>query len=149
MSPKRIVCNEKERFAAWALREIGYPDAWGEHFEAIGVESDGPETDGWSGHGRILAAAVFTDYVPRVSITMHIAGRGLWCSRALAQRLFHFAFEECGVQRITAYTAARNARCQRLLERFGFQLDGVMPCALPNREAALVYGLLDTAVRIH
>lgn len=143
MNPKRIVFNEKERFAAWTLKQFGYLRQWPREYEAIGLESDGPETDGWSGRGRILAAAVYTDYSD-LAIQIHLAAAptALWCSPVFMSVILRYPFLTCGVERVTALTAVSNERCQRLLEHVGFTREGTLRCAYPTREDAHIYGML-------
>lgn len=133
MTPKRIVFGERERFGPWALEQIGYPDSWGPEFETIGVESD----------GGILAAAVFTDYVPGVSISLHLAGKAgaLWASPTFIASWFRFAFLQCRCRRVTATIAARNAKSRAFAEHIGFIYEGTVRHGLPDDDLR-VYGIL-------
>lgn len=143
MIPKRIVVNDKERFAAWALERIGYPDSWSGGYEAIGLETDGPEVDGWSGRGEILAAAVFTDFVPNLSVQLHLAGKpgALWASPIFISAWFRTAFLQWNCRRITAPIAAGNHKCRALAEHVGFTLEGTIRHGLPH-DHLCVYGIL-------
>jgi RimJ/RimL family protein N-acetyltransferase len=48
-------------------------------------------------------------------------GQGI--AREAAQAALEFGFETVGLQEIVAYTAARNARSRRLMERLGMRYD--------------------------
>jgi RimJ/RimL family protein N-acetyltransferase len=134
MTPRRLILDERNRVAAWVLERIGHPGArWGSLHEAIGVEAG----------GRLVAGAVFDDYVRGGSIRLHIAALpgACWASREVLRAGFLYAFRRCDVRRITALVADRNVRCQRFIERLGFEHEGTMKNALPS-DSERVYGLL-------
>lgn len=133
MTPKRIVYGDRERFGDWALEQIGYPDTWGPEYETIGVECG----------GEIIAAAVFTDYVPGVSICLHLAGkpRALWATPAFVASWFRFSFLQLQCRRITATIGARNSKSRALAEHVGFKYEGTLRHGLPDDDLC-VYGIL-------
>ena len=52
----------------------------------------------------------------------------------------HLAFEQLGLERLTAYTASQNTRSQRALERLGFRREGVL--AAWHRHGDRVYDVV-------
>lgn len=124
-------------FGDWVLAKIGYPQNWGPWYSAIGL-MEGDE---------IVAGAVYTDYDPGVTMTMHVAAEGKqWASRAFGRAVFGFPFVQCKVRRVSAYIATRNSACIRFVEKLGFINEGKMQHALPNDDV-LIYGLLRENVR--
>lgn len=128
---RQIIYDQRERLGQWALEQIGYPDTWGERYQAIGLLD----------REEIVAAAIYTDFAPDITITMHVAGTRFWASPAFGKACFRYAFIQCGVRRITAYAAEKNVKCQRFIEHLGFRHEGLMRDALPG-DHALVYGML-------
>jgi RimJ/RimL family protein N-acetyltransferase len=126
---------DRDRVASWALERLATTEGarWDRLFEAIGLEAN----------GELVAAAVFTDYVPRGSITVHLAAapQSLWALPGVIRAGLQYAFYQCGVRRITAVVAERNVRCQKFIERLGFQREGVIRNSLPD-QSEMLYGLL-------
>jgi hypothetical protein len=55
---------------------------------------------------------------------------------------FGFLFDKLRVRRTTGLSKASNKKAHRIIEHFGYKLEGVMRNALPGDEDLLVYGFL-------
>lgn len=57
-------------------------------------------------------------------------------------KAFGFLFDTLKVRRTTGLTSESNHKARRVIEHFGYKLEGVMRNALPNDEDLYVYGFL-------
>jgi hypothetical protein len=118
--------------AAWVFARVPHAAMPVEACTAMGVMVAGELAAGvvWHSHtGRDVQVAVAAEN-PR------------WARRATLRKLFAYPFAQLGCRRITAMTGADNLRTQRFLTGLGFELEGVLRCALPDDLDALVFGLL-------
>ena len=101
----------------WA---VGFVDGDGVLFGALGLRYVAP----WDGELSIYCE------------------RPQWASRAILRHLFHLAFVERGLERLSCSIAKKNGRARRLVERLGFKLEGVRRHGFDGRKDAVCYGLL-------
>lgn len=64
---------------------------------------------------------------------------GVRWPRAFLNRVFHYAFAECGLERVTLH--ARDERAARLMERIGAHREGIKRRAYGRNADAIVMGL--------
>jgi RimJ/RimL family protein N-acetyltransferase len=67
---------------------------------------------------------------------------------AMFNELFGLLFGKLRVARVTGLVRGSNARCKKIIERFGFKLEGVMREALPTDDLH-VYGMLAGEYKTH
>lgn len=60
----------------------------------------------------------------------------------ILRELFHWAFVERRLARLTCQIAKRNKRARRLVEGLGFKMEGVKRRGFDGRRDAIVYGLV-------
>ena len=134
---RRIVYNERERFAEWARARIPHVPSWGEWYEAIGLEQD----------GEPMAAAVYNLY-SGADIAMSYAGLGKqWASRGFLRAIFGYPFLQLGCRRISGYVAVSNQASLDFALRLGAQIEGRMREALETGEDVWVLGMLRNECR--
>lgn len=66
-----------------------------------------------------------------------------WASRKSLSVLFGYPFKQLKAKRLTAIVAKKNKKSRSMVERMGFQLEGVSRCGFENDDAC-IYGILDT-----
>ena len=96
--------------------------------------------------GKLAGAAVFNNY--------HVLHKGSWCevsvaiddvecvSRRVLRQIFEYPFKQLGVSRLQAVTSVDNKRCQKFIERLGFQFEGRARKAHDGETDAEVYSML-------
>lgn len=133
MTPKQLT-YDSARIAAWVLERVDpHSERWEKLYQGIGLELD----------GQLVAGCVFCQYVPGVALTVHLAATpGMpWAARWVLKAGFRYAFSTCDVGRLTAYVAATNWRCHRLLLSLGFEHEGTLKKGVFDGDER-VYGLL-------
>lgn len=105
------------------------------------VRSVEPTAIGVARHGRIVAAALFTNYQPpNIEITF-VTTTPRWASREMIKGILSYPFVQLGCKRVTAVTEECNGAARVFLERLGFKQEGIHPDAFPSG-AGISYGLL-------
>ena len=133
----RLVWDTSGRVSAWVADQIPHMRGGAGFGPAVSAAVFGE--DG----ARLLGAAVFHDYQPRLkSIQISAASSTRrWLSDAILLEIFSYPFHQLGCQRITAITAKRSAGARAFLEDFGFKREGVARHGMGDDDAML-YGLL-------
>ncbi len=90
-------------------------------------------------HG-VKGVVIFTNRRQH-SVEMAVAGAGRWLSRALLHWIFHYAFVQVGVGRVTAIVRGDNARALSFNEHVGFQQEGLLRGAYGDQDM-VVMGML-------
>jgi RimJ/RimL family protein N-acetyltransferase len=137
---RRVILNERDRFAEWARLRIGHVSSWGEWCEAIGLEED----------GEPIAAVVYNQF-SGADISMQVAampGRR-WMTREFLRTVFRYPFVQLGCRRVSGFVPATNTDAQRFDEHIGFVREGLMREALETGEDVIVYGMLERECRWH
>lgn len=128
--PAVMIYGHDPELRAWAGKRLGLV-LQGAQPTGIGVARD----------GKIIAAALFTNYMhPSIEVTF-VADSPRWASRQVIKEILRFPFIGLGCKRLTAVTAQVNGRARRLLEGLGFKLEGIHPDLFPSG-VGLSYGLL-------
>lgn len=101
-----------EHVAKYVSDNLGLPIS--PPYTAIGATQDG---------ASLCAGAVFNDFNgSNVEITLYGPG---CLKRGPISGIYHYMFEQLGVNRATAKTRRSNKTMQRLLPRLGFKFEGI------------------------
>jgi RimJ/RimL family protein N-acetyltransferase len=115
--------------------------AWTEQQLHAPIKVCRPVTIGVARSGRIVAAALFSNYQPpNIEITF-VTTDPRWASKQNIYAILGFPFLQLGCLRITAITEAVNLPARKFMERLGFRQEGEHPDAFPSG-AGISYGLL-------
>jgi RimJ/RimL family protein N-acetyltransferase len=102
----------------------------------IGVERD----------GRLVGAVVFHNFTGQDIQFGAVGAEPGWLTPGLARMAARYAFDQVGVERVTAITPRTNRPARRALEKLGFRLEGKMRrlfgTAGAPRVDGMIYGLL-------
>ena len=100
--------------------------------QGLGLEKD----------GELVAAVIYEGFNGR-NIFMHVAAvpGSRWMTRDFVRYVFHYPFNELGVDRITGYVDASNAAARRLDEHLGFKPEAVLHGASPDGGDMIFYVL--------
>lgn len=115
MTKPTLVFDQKERVGAWVAEQVNQGASWGE-FYAMGVERD----------GQITSGIVFHNFNPN-NASCHIA-----CTKPdkgfveLVDHAFLYAFQQCGLKRLTGLVESDNEKALKLDTHIGFVPEGVM-----------------------
>lgn len=120
----------------WVMRRCGTESKF-DNANAIGLVRD----------GRLVVAVVYNNF-HWPDICMHVAAEpgALWAWPFFVRHAFAYPFLQLNCRRVTGLVARKNTDSQRLCQRMGFELEGVMKEALPHDDL-LIYGLLRSKCR--
>ena len=110
-----LIFDDKERVGAWVAKEVVQEAEWGSYY-AMGAEVD----------GQIVSGIVFNNF-NECNATAHIA-----CSKPnklfleLLDHAFLYAFETCGLRRLTGLVEADNSKALKLDKHIGFLQESIM-----------------------
>lgn len=123
-----------EKVCEWASNIIfGIPDAWDDKARAMSVIED----------GKIIAAVVYTDYIPNHSMEMSIASIDKrWATRHNIKAFFSYPFIELGLKRVTTLCSANEGEIIMFNKRIGFKAEGLHRCAWHDGGDAVSFGML-------
>jgi len=129
-----LLYGHDKGLCAWAsLGLFGVPNAFDEKAVAIGVVRD----------YRLIAAVIYNNYVPNISIEMSIYSvDSRWASRYNLKELFSYPFIQLKLKRVTALCSATNEGVIMFLTKLGFKHEGTHPEAYHGGEDALSFGML-------
>lgn len=103
-----------------------------------------PTAIGVSRQGKIVAAALFSNFQPPTIEVTFVTTSPRWASRETICGILAYPYLQLGCKRVTAITEACNLPARAFLERLGFCQEGVHPDAFPSGEG-ISYGLLRAA----
>lgn len=115
MTETRLIFDDKERVGAWVAKEVEQRCTWGS-FYAMGAEVN----------GKLVSGIVFNNF-NECNATAHIAVSKP--SKLFLELLDHavlYAFESCGLKRVTGLVEADNSKALKLDKHIGFIEEGVM-----------------------
>ena len=121
--------------------------------ERIGVEADLLQPSVGAAvlqDKKLIGGVVFHNY--------HVLKKGSWCEVSVAferpfwtrrgmREIFNYPFKQLGVSRLKAETSVDNSRCRSILERLGFQFEGIMRKAFDGETDSCVYSMLQAECR--
>jgi RimJ/RimL family protein N-acetyltransferase len=114
--------------------------AWTEKQLGATIKVCQPTAIGVARNGRIVAAALFSNYQPpNIEITF-VTTTPLWASKENVKAILSYPFKQLGCKRITAITEEVNTAARAFMERLGFVHEGTHPDAFPSG-AGISYGL--------
>ena len=115
MTESRLVFDDKERVGAWVAKEVEQRCTWGS-FYAMGAEVN----------GKIVSGVVFNNF-NECNATAHIAvSKPTKLFLELLDHAVMYAFESCGLRRLTGLVEADNSKALKLDKHIGFIEEGVM-----------------------
>jgi RimJ/RimL family protein N-acetyltransferase len=115
MPESRLVFDDKERVGAWVAEEVVQRSEWGS-FYSMGAEID----------GQLVSGIVFNNF-NEYNATCHIAvSKPNKLFLELLDHAFVYAFEGCGLKRLTGLVEADNSKALKLDEHIGFVKEGIM-----------------------
>jgi hypothetical protein len=107
-----LVFGQDELVAQYVLGNLGLPLV--PPYTAIGGTRDGQ---------TLCIGAVFNQYNgSNIEITLYGPGA---LTRGAIRGVYHYAFDQLRVNRVSAKTRRSNKNMQRLLPRFGFKFEGI------------------------
>jgi L-amino acid N-acyltransferase YncA len=110
-----LIFDDKERVGAWVAKEVEQRCTWGS-FYAMGAEVN----------GQIVSGVVFNNF-NECNATAHIAvSKPNKLFLELLDHAFLYAFETCGLRRLTGLVEADNSKALKLDKHIGFKEEGVM-----------------------
>ena len=65
------------------------------------------------------------------------------------REVFAYAFDVLNVSRLTGPIRGSNARAQKIAEKFGFTLEGILRKSFPDGDDCVVYGFLKEEWKRH
>ena len=115
MPESRLVFDDKKRVGAWVAEEVQQRSEWGS-FYAMGAETD----------GQLVSGIVFNNF-NECNATCHIAvSKPTKLFLELLDHGFKYAFETCGLRRLTGLVEADNSKALKLDKHIGFIEEAVM-----------------------
>lgn len=132
---KCIGFEREEEAELWARKKLGleHPP---EFFRAISSVDD---------ENNFVCVIILTNFTSRnVDINIAMDGTKMLPNGMLElyNTVFKFLFDRLDIARVTGLVPKSNTKAQRVDEKFGFKLEGVMRNALPGDEDLLIYGFL-------
>jgi|TARA_B110000977_G_scaffold1268_1_gene1811 RimJ/RimL family protein N-acetyltransferase len=115
MSNTGLIFDDKERVGAWVADKVTQSCTWGS-FYAMGAEVD----------GQIVSGVVFNNF-NECNATGHIAlSKPNKLFLELLDHAFTYAFEACGLRRLTVLVESDNSKSLKFVKRIGFLEEGAM-----------------------
>ena len=125
-----LVFGEKGRVGDWVATRVGQYSSWGD-FYAMGAEVN----------GKLSAGLVFNNFTP-CSATVHLAiSKPTRVLSELLDHAFLYAFDTCGLRRLTGLVEANNAKSLKIIKRLGFVEEGVMRQAGEDGQDIIIFAL--------
>lgn len=128
-----LIYGHDKELCEWAsLGLFGVPDAFDDKCKAIGVFD-----------GKLIAAVVYSNYQPNISIEMSIYSVDKkWATRHNLRQLFTVPFTQYNLRRIQALCSASNEGVIMFLKKLGFTHEGTHAQAHYDGGTALSFGML-------
>jgi len=113
----RLVLDDRERVGAWVADRVDQLGHWGS-FEAIGLEGESGE----------LVAGFVLNNMTETNAHVHIAGVGKrWLTKTFLFACFDYAFNQCGLKRLTGLVSEHNHEALRFDKHLGFEHEFTVP----------------------
>lgn len=132
----------EEQAEQWARERLGLQDA-PEFFRAMSAVDE---------NNDFVFVVVMTNF-SSTNVDLNIAAdknkitpKGMV---KLFNDVFSYLFDKMHVRRVTGLTTSTNLKAQRIIEHFGFKLEGVMRKAARGAEDLMVYGFLAEEYQDH
>ena len=134
-----IYYGQDEKICAWAsLLLFDEPDAFDEKAKAISV---------FKGN-EIIAAIIYTNYQPDISIDMSIASVDKrWATRHNLRAFFKYPFIDLAVKRVTTLCSAKERDIIMFNKRLGFKPEGYHRHAYVDGSDSISFGMLKSECR--
>jgi RimJ/RimL family protein N-acetyltransferase len=126
-----LVYSQDEVVKQWVAARIPHVEGYSPWDTAIGVSRE----------GQMIAGVVYSRF-SKQDINLSIAATDpRWCTRRTLRYLLGYPFLQLKVRRVTALVAVVNSKSRDLVERLGFQREGVLRDWFEFSDV-LVYGML-------
>ena len=91
---------------------------------------------------RLVAGVLYEGHNGR-NVWMHVAAEpgAHWLNRDYLRACFAYPFVVCGVDRVSGYVDASNARSRRFCERLGFREEARLAGAAPDGGDVVIYAM--------
>ena len=134
-----IYYGQDKKILSWAsLLLFNEPDAFDEKSKVISVFKD----------NKIIAAVIYTNYQPEISIEMSIASVDKkWGTRYNLRAFFKYPFIDLSVKRVTTLCSANEKGIIMFNKRLGFKLEGYHRQAFFDGSDAVSFGMLKAECR--
>ena len=99
---------------------------------AIGLQKD----------GELIAGCVYDNFRTHDIEMTFAASTPKWATPSNIGVFFVYPFVQLKLARVTAIAAKANKRARKMLERLGFQLEGVARRGMDGKKDACIYGML-------
>lgn len=110
-----LIFDDKERVGAWVAEQVVQEAEWGSYY-AMGAEVD----------GELVSGIVFNNF-NECNATAHIAvSKPNKLFLELLDHAFLYAFETCGLRRLTGLVEADNSKALKLDKHIGFLQESIM-----------------------
>ena len=95
---------------------------------------------GWRRRGELIAGVAFEGFNGQ-NLWIHVSAKegSRWLTREYLSACFRYAFEICGVQRLSGYVNASNEQARRFDEHLGFREEARLRGAAPDGGDVIIY----------
>jgi RimJ/RimL family protein N-acetyltransferase len=125
----RIRLRDDQNVARWAAGKTGL--VFLPPYIAMGIEG---------ANGQLIGAAIYNSYVEAdVELSIY-APHAL--TRGVIKAIAEYPFNQLGCRRMTTRTRASSLATRKVIERVGFQREGVLRQYYPDGDDAIIYGML-------
>ncbi len=129
---------DKELSEWVSVNLFGEFGCFGEHSKAIGIERN----------GKLCAAVVYNNYIPKIHIEMSIYSVDRkWATRHNIRELFKYPFTQLGLGRVQATCSAQNEGVISFLKKLGFVQEGYHRKAYFDGNDCLSFSMLKQECR--
>jgi RimJ/RimL family protein N-acetyltransferase len=105
-----IFAHDRE-ICQWAGQQLGM------RFQPVGL----PTTIGIVRNGKIVGAALYSNYEHPNIVGTFVTTSPNWASRQVIKEIFHYPFVQLGCKRVTGMIEENNATAREFFERLGFK----------------------------
>jgi hypothetical protein len=134
-----LVYGCDKELAQWASMQIfNNTDTWDDTVRAIGVKKN----------NHLIAAVVYSMYIPNVLIEMSVASVDKsWATRHNLKAFFKYPFIQLGLERVQTHCSATARDIIMFNKRLGFKPEGLHRKAWLSGGDAISFGMLKTECR--
>lgn len=126
-----MVFDEDEYVADWVRRQIPHVNSFGDCV-SIGVEV----------YGNLIAGCVYSRFIGHDIEMSFAATSPQWATKESLDYFFGYPFHQAGCVRVTATIALNNNKARDMVQRLGFEQEGIMKKAIDGIQDAVIYGML-------
>jgi hypothetical protein len=98
-------------------------------------------TIGFALDNKVVAGFVFNNYTEDEIMLSCASDNPRWMTRGNIKTIFGYAFNQCGVHRLSVICAKGNKRVRKLAEGMGFRLEGTLKEHFDRKHDGIIYGM--------